>query len=103
MERKFLITVEGENVSAVNSAVAYSKLRQSTSGFMYGEDGKVCAMAEDKFTELKDLVSALNGEQAIVVYHYTEQLSRLMENFPKLKYLGGGMSEKENVKTLGVF
>ena len=102
MERKFVITVEGENVSAVNSAVAYSKLRQATSGFMYSEDS-VVTFDEDKFAELKDLVSALNGEQAVIVYHYKEQLIRLKEYFTNIGHLGGGMSEKESAKILECF
>jgi hypothetical protein len=92
---------KGETVAAANMAVASGKLSQIVQGFLYEnpEDDATKRGAERlhdvKMERLLELIETLDGEPALVAYEFQEDLSRLREQFPGLRWLGAGVSDKQ--------
>ena len=73
-------------VEAANAGVLYGKLRQMAAGFLYLKDeGEKDNTAQwysyAKFQELDSLISELQGEQLMVVYHFGAQRDELLRRF----------------------
>lgn len=117
-------------VEAANQGILVGKLQQITAGFSYvppvacecgggvekDEKGKfVCAKcsknlpndvvwhSKQRFDELDDLLSELQGEQCVIVYHFIEELAELRRRYPDIAYLGGGVSDKQADKYIEQF
>lgn len=113
-EKDFMIELgNGENIESPHAAAAYGKLRQMASGFAYYENerqekGHRCTiknttwLSKDKFSELDSLISELQGQQVMIVYHFKAQLEELLRRHPadKLRYLGGGVSDAQASGTI---
>jgi len=87
-------------VEAESAGVLYGKLRQLAQGFLYchDEQGKEFpeGLHSGKYTELDSLISELQGEQLIIVYHFAAQLKELIDRYgDKLGYLAGGVSDAD--------
>ncbi len=96
---------DGEEVIAEGEAALYGKLRQICQGFAYlgDADDKVRDsewLFKDKYNELDSLISELQGQQLMIVYHFKEQLAELQRRYPHLKYLGGGVSDAQARATM---
>lgn len=74
------IEAEPLKLSADSAGVCYGYLRQIAQGHIYCGDYTV-DLHEAKWKELRDLVSELQGEQLMVVYHYQTQREILEEDF----------------------
>lgn len=108
-EKDFMIQLEtGENIESPHAAAAYGKLRQMANGFVYSENDETPAaknttwLCKDKFIELNSLISELQGQQLLIVYHFKAQIEELLEKYDtdKLKYLGGGVSDAQASETI---
>lgn len=88
-----------DQVIAVNRAVATGKLAQLAQGFIYnggGDGGAVVAerIHDEKIEWLTETVEDFNGQPALVVYEFREDLARLQEVFGDgLPYLGAGIGD----------
>lgn len=83
-------------VLAVNAGVATGKLSQIAQGFMYeGVDRNVVELHNEKLVMARDLVDALDGQPAIVVYDFIEDLDRLHGAWPMMPWFGDGTSDRE--------
>ena len=95
---------DGDVVKAINSAVAYGKLRQATAGFMYDEEKTPKTTSLAKFQELASLLSELQGQQAVIVYHYQEELATLYKQYNKrIAHLGGNQTKTDAMGVLTDF
>ena len=91
MERDYVFKHSPENtdeqdrsVVAKSAAEAYSKLRQVVSGFVYQDDNGTRithALHSEKYKELDDLISELNGKQLIVVFQFKHQADELRKRY----------------------
>ncbi len=108
-EREYLIILEsGENIESPHAAAAYGKLRQFANGFAYTEEDEgtlpkvknTVWFTKPKYTELDALIGELQGQQLMVVYHFKSQLDELRRRYKDIKYLGGGVSDKQASKTI---
>ena len=107
MERQYVmdyadIKGEGGSVWASSAAVAYSKLKQVASGFIYDrerkEEDQTIPMHEKKYDELESLISELSGQQLIIVYEYRSQQEELLNQYEKMgiAFLAGTTRDKWN-------
>lgn len=83
--RDMIISLNGEEVDAVNAAALSNKLLQMANGAVYGEDQKVLPIHDRKLDALEDLIEAANGKPLLVAYWYQHDLSRIRERFPSAK------------------
>lgn len=97
MERKLLAELKPkEFVLAATEAVATGKLAQICNGFLYGEtNADVTRLHEAKTEWLEETVESLNGESALLVYEYVEDLRVMRRLFGDIPYLGGGVSDRD--------
>ena len=111
-EKDFMVMLEsGEHVDSPHAAAAYGKLRQMANGFVYTKDEheerghritiqNTTWLHRDKFTELDNLISELQGQQLMIVYHFKSQLEELLRKYAHLWYLGGGVSDTQARETI---
>jgi len=94
---RFRESGQDKDVVAISRAVATGKLAQMANGFIYGEDGNtdVTEVHNGKAEWLKDLVTDLDGEPAILVYEYREDLALIKRLFGDVPYLGSGVSDSQ--------
>lgn len=97
MEALLLAEVDGELVTAANSAVASTKCRQVANGGIYLDlRRETFKNLHDAKTEaVVDLVEELEGKPAFVAYEYQHDLARLQAAFPGAPHLGKGISTKQ--------
>lgn len=109
-----LLTLKDEGVHEIDAsegaAVLYGKLRQMSQGFVYVDGGPPVAdtpvqfgewLFRDKLTELDSLISELQGQQLMIVYHYREQVDELRKRYGRrLTHLGGGVSDADVVAAI---
>ena len=79
--RDMIISLNGEEVDAVNAAALSNKLLQMANGAVYGEDKKVIPIHDRKLDALEDLVEAANGKPLLVAYWYKHDLQRIKARF----------------------
>lgn len=98
-----------EELIADSAGVQYGKLRQFAQGLAYvgDPDDKVREyewVHKAKFAELDDLISELQGQQLMIVYHYKAQLDYLQETYgDAFGYLGGGQTKRKAQDTLDMW
>jgi SNF2-related domain len=97
MEKHLLADVDRTTVLAASKAVAVGKTAQIANGFLYDEAGAAGAhtVHDEKAAWLEELVADLDGEPAIVVFEYREDLTMIRRLFGDVPYLGAGVSDKQ--------
>lgn len=75
--RDLLVTeIEGEEISAQIVLTKLMKLRQATSGFFYGEDGKVVEVDKSsKLKELEEIVEELGNQPVIIWVQFHHEIN----------------------------
>ena len=86
LEREYIATVDGGEVEVETAAQLYGKLRQMAQGFVYDRGGSSRSLSGDKYTELDSLLSELQGQQLMVVYHFIHQQDELERRFRMLRF-----------------
>jgi len=82
-EKEALLAIGDEEISAVNAAVLTGRLRQFSSGMIYGEDDKPnIPLHTLKLDMLDDIFADNPDEDFIVVYEFKHELERLMKRYP---------------------
>lgn len=102
-ERDYIVEVEnGETIEAGGAMTGYGKLRAMAAGFSYSGRDLLPAITHFlyKYDELDDLISELQGQQLMIVYHFCEQLRRLQIRYPDLENLGGDTSVRKAALTI---
>lgn len=95
------ILESGEIIESQTAMTAYGKLLQLTSGFAYTphphdfERRLTIWNSHLKFNALQELISELQGQQLMIVYRFKAQLEELQRRYPKMKYLGGGVTDRQ--------
>lgn len=102
MEKHFITDVGANTVTALNAGVQYGKLRQFAQGFVYtDEEGGFDELSSFKLKALDELISELQGQQLLIVYHYQAQAALLKRRYRrKIRFLGGGVSQSAANKTI---
>lgn len=80
LERDMLLQVDDENIiTAGSAAVLRWKLLQLCNGAVYDESGAVTIVHKCKIEALLETIEQLNGQHAIICYHFKHDLDRLRE------------------------
>lgn len=83
MERELFTMIGTTEVEAFNAAAKYGKCLQMAAGAVFLEDGVAWVKIHDeKLDALEELVEATGDDPLLVSYHYTHELTRIVERFP---------------------
>lgn len=99
LEREFIASLKKFQTDAdliSQGAGVYIKCRQIANGGVYVEESKPVELHTEKVEAIKDIVEELNGKPALIAYHFTHDLARLLKVFgSKHPVIKGGISGKE--------
>lgn len=79
--KDMVLSLDGEELDAINAAALSNKLQQMANGAIYGEDRKVLYLHDRKLDALEDLVEAANGKPMLVAYWFKHDHDRIHERF----------------------
>lgn len=80
-QRDMVVSLQGEELDAVNAAALSGKLTQMANGAVYGDNRKVLHIHDRKLDALEDLMEAANGKPLLVAYWYEHDLQRIKARF----------------------
>jgi SNF2 family DNA or RNA helicase len=102
MEKKFFMTIDGEDIEAVNAAAKSGKLRQITCGFSYNDQGDPVALpgAGEKMKALQEILEAYPYESFIIVAEFTELANQLIKKIKGSVAINGSTSVTESMKAV---
>ena len=84
LKKELVVSLNGEEIDAVNAASLANKLCQMANGAVYADDKRVIPLHERKLDMLEDLIEAANGKPVLVAYWFKHDLERIMERLHKL-------------------
>lgn len=79
--KDMVITLQGEELDAVNAAALSNKLQQMANGAVYGEERNVIPLHDRKLDALEDLIEAANGKPLLVAYWFQHDHDRIHKRF----------------------
>ena len=83
MEKKCLLQVDGEAITAQQAASLTNKLLQLCNGSLYDDDGQMHQIHRCKLDAFDELIDQLDGQKALVFYHFRfdeEQLVKTLKH-----------------------
>lgn len=113
LEKRLFAEIQSEEVNLINGSAAYNACKQIASGALYHQEeffpsqikqdekskGRgYYVIHNEKLEALEELIDELAGKPLLVAYAFNHDLKRLLERFPKTKYIGKGVSDQEAVK-----
>ena len=84
LKKELVVSLNCEEIDAVNAASLANKLCQMANGAVYADDKRVIPLHERKLDMLEDLIEAANGKPVLVAYWFKHDLERIMERLHKL-------------------
>lgn len=84
LRKELVVSLNGEEIDAVNAAALANKLCQMANGAVYGEDHKVIPLHNRKLDALEDIIEAANGKPVLVAYWFKHDLERIESRLRKL-------------------
>jgi SNF2 family DNA or RNA helicase len=84
MKDDLVVTLNGEEIDAVNAAALSGKLCQMANGALYGEDRHALLIHDRKLDALEDLIEGANGKHVLVAYWFKHDLARIEARLHKL-------------------
>lgn len=79
--KDMVLTLQGEELDAVNAAALSNKLQQMANGAVYGEERNVIFLHDRKLDALEDLIEAANGKPLLVAYWFQHDHDRIHKRF----------------------
>lgn len=83
LEREMLLSVDGEDVTALSAAALTGKLLQLCGGCVYDESGMAHTVHAAKLEALGELLEALDGEPALIFYGFRHELPGIAKALEK--------------------
>lgn len=81
LESEMVLSIDEDELDAVNAAALSNKLLQMANGAVYGEDKKVIHIHDKKLDALEDLIESANGKPILVAYWFKHDRDRIKERF----------------------
>lgn len=81
MRTDMILSLDEDEVDAINAAALSNKLLQMANGAVYGEDKKVIDIHDKKLDALEDLIEAANGKPILVAYWFKHDKERIKARF----------------------
>ncbi|NCB43075.1 MAG: hypothetical protein EOM59_10705 [Clostridia bacterium] len=98
MKKDLVTELDGEQISVPLALAKYCKLRQITSGFLYGQDKTLRFQFNPKMEELKNVVEEIGKNKIIIFCQYKEEIREICRFFGERAYsLFSETKEKQEV------
>ncbi|MFY9549017.1 MAG: DEAD/DEAH box helicase, partial [Miniphocaeibacter sp.] len=81
MKKDLITTIEGDEITASNSAALSGKLLQMANGAVYDDSGNIVHIHHGKLDALEDLIEASNGKPVLIAYWFKHDLARITKRF----------------------
>lgn len=81
LKKDMVLSIEDEEIDAINAAALSSKLLQMASGAVYNDDKESIHIHDRKLDALEDLIEGANGKPVLVAYWFKHDLERIKERF----------------------
>lgn len=81
LRQEMVVSLEDEEIDAVNAAALSGKLLQMANGAIYNEEKEVFHIHNRKLDALEDLIEGANGKPVLVAYWYNHDLERIKKRF----------------------
>ncbi len=91
-----ILSLDGQDIDAANAVGLSNKLTQMANGAVYGEDGNVFEIHNQKLDALEDLIEAANGKPVLVAYWFKHDLERIQKRFMVEKLDGADSIKRWN-------
>ena len=89
MEEKFYMAIEGTEITAVNTAILGSKLRQIANGFVYGDTHFAQHIHNAKIDALMEFIDTLGSQPALVLYEFDADRDAILNKLKGVTCLTG--------------
>ena len=76
-----VLSIEDEEIDAINAAALSSKLLQMANGAVYNDDKESIHIHDRKLDALEDLIEGANGKPVLIAYWFKHDLTRIKERF----------------------
>ena len=77
MKSDLVLALPDGDITAANAATLSGKLCQMANGIVYGDQGELLQIHNQKIGALQDIIEAANGAPVLVAYWYRHDLSRI--------------------------
>jgi SNF2 family DNA or RNA helicase len=81
LKKDMVLSLEDNEIDAVNAAALSGKLLQMANGAVYDDNNKVINIHEHKLEALEDLIEGANGKPVLIAYWYNHDLLRIKSKF----------------------
>ncbi len=81
LKKDMVLSVEDEEIDAINAAALSSKLLQMANGAVYNDKKESIVIHDRKLDALEDLIEGANGKPVLVAYWFKHDLERIKERF----------------------
>lgn len=81
LRKDMVLSLEDNEIDAVNAAALSGKLLQMANGAVYDDKNKVINIHEHKLEALEDLIEGANGKPVLIAYWYNHDLLRIKSKF----------------------
>ena len=95
-----LLDPSDELVVALSKAAAGGKMAQILQGFLYRDGETVQTYGRAKLQALDDLLTAIDGENVIIAYHYRHDFELLKAHLPGARWIDQDQTDDEFVDML---
>lgn len=85
LESDLLLQIDTETISASSAGVLTNKLLQLCNGAIYSEEKNVVDIHSCKIDAFMELVEQINGQHALVFYHFRHDCDKLIKALEKTK------------------
>lgn len=82
LKKDMITTIDSDVIDAKSAGMLSAKLQQLASGAIYGEDGQVIDVHEEKIKAIEEIIEAAQGNTVLIAYWFKHELHRLKQAFP---------------------
>ena len=105
LKNELIVSLNGEEIDALNAASLSNKLCQMANGAIYGEASgeiskprRALAFHERKLDALEDLIEAANGKSVLVAYWFKHDLARIEERLHRLHIPSSRLDTQDSIR-----
>lgn len=81
LKKDMVLSIEDEEIDAINAAALSSKLLQMANGAVYNDDKESIHIHDRKLDALEDLIEGANGKPVLIAYWFKHDLERIKKRF----------------------
>ena len=81
LKHDMVLSLEGNEIDAINAAALSNKLLQMSNGAVYNDDKESLHIHDRKLDALEDLIEGTNGKPVLVAYWFKHDLEKIKDRF----------------------